>query len=122
MYKKGSGILVVYYLVYTWADDSNCLQCVWHIMSHCQYFMNSDTCYVFSVVSYWTRNLDYSKAIDHKTNAFEMGCYKRMLRISWPSHTTNIDVLQKIGVKETTIQKKTVVICGPHNEKHMRTL
>ncbi len=26
-----------------------------------------------------------------------------MLRISWTSHTTNIDVLQKIGVKETTM-------------------
>ena len=26
-----------------------------------------------------------------------------MLRISWTSHTTNIDVLEKIGVKETTM-------------------
>ena len=26
-----------------------------------------------------------------------------MLRISWTSHTTNIGVLQKIGVKETTM-------------------
>ena len=26
-----------------------------------------------------------------------------MLRISWTSHTTNIDVLQKIGIKETTM-------------------
>ena len=26
-----------------------------------------------------------------------------MLRINWTSHTTNIDVLQKIGVKETTM-------------------
>ena len=47
----------------------------------------------------WT----YSIAIDHKINAFEMFCYRRMLRISWTSHTTDIDVLQKIGVKETTM-------------------
>ena len=43
------------------------------------------------------------EAIDHKINAFETWCYRRMLRISWTSHTTNIDVLQKIGVKETTM-------------------
>ena len=58
-------------------------------------------CYVFSVVSYGCETWTYSKAIDHKINAFEMWCYRRMLRISWTSHTTNIDVLQKIGVKET---------------------
>ena len=45
------------------------------------------------------------QAIYHKINAFEMWCYRRMLRISWTSHshTTNIDVLQKIGVNETTM-------------------
>ena len=37
-------------------------------------------CYVFSVASCetWT----YSKAIDHTIKAFEMWCYRRMLRIS----------------------------------------
>ena len=61
-------------------------------------------CYVFSVVSYYgCETSTYSKAIDHKINAFEMWCYRRMLRISWTSHTTNIDVLQKIGVKETAM-------------------
>ena len=60
-------------------------------------------CYVFSVVSYGCETWTYSKAIDHIINAFEMWCYRRMLRISWTSHTTNIDVLQKIGVKEITM-------------------
>ena len=63
-------------------------------------------CYVFSVVSYGCETWTYSKAIDHKNNAFEMWCYRRMLRISWTSHTTNIDVLQKIGVKETAMLNK----------------
>ena len=54
-------------------------------------------------IIYGCDNWTYSKAIDHKINAFEMWCYRRMLRISWTSHTTNIDVLQKIGVKETTM-------------------
>ena len=62
-------------------------------------------CYVFSVLSYGCETWTYSKAIDHKINAFEMWCYRRMLRISWTSHTRqwHIDVLQKIGVKETTM-------------------
>ena len=60
-------------------------------------------CYLFSVVSYGCETWTYSKAIDHKINAFEMWCYRRMLIISWTSHTTNIVVLQKIGVKETTM-------------------
>ena len=55
-------------------------------------------CYVFSVVSYRFETLTYSKAIDHKINALEMWCHRKMLKI-----TTNIDVLQKIGVKETTM-------------------
>ena len=60
------------------------------------------TCYVFSVESYECETGTYSKAINHKINAFEMWCYRRMLIIRWTSHTTNIEVLQKIGVKETT--------------------
>ena len=61
-----------------------------------------------------------SGPLDHKINAFEMCCYRRMLRISRTSHTTNIDVLQKIGVKETTmlnnLKNIKVVLCGTHNE------
>ena len=55
-------------------------------------------CDVFSVLSYGCETWTYSKAIDHKINAFEMWCYRRMLRISWTSHTTHIGVLQTIGV------------------------
>ena len=39
-------------------------------------------CYVFSVVPYGCETWTYSKAIDHKINAIEMWCYRRMLRIS----------------------------------------
>ena len=59
--------------------------------------------YVFSVVSYGCETWTYSQAIYHKSNGFEMWCYRRMLRNRWTSHTTNIDVLQKIGGKKTTM-------------------
>ena len=58
---------------------------------------------MFSVVSYGCETWTYSKAIDHKINAFVMWGYRRMLIISCTSHTTNIDVLHNIGVKETTM-------------------
>ena len=65
--------------------------------------------------------------LDHKINALEMWCYRRMLRISWTSHTTHIDVLQKIGIFKGNNyvkqpEKQKVVVCGPHNEKHIETL
>ena len=60
-------------------------------------------CYMFSVLSYGCETWTYSKAIDHKINAFEIWCCRIMLRISWTSHTTSTDVLQKIRVKEATI-------------------
>ena len=74
---------------------------------------------------------NYSKAIDHKVNSFKMRCYRRMLRISWTSHTRNIDVglggggglLQKMFVNETTmINNLQVALCRPHNENHIGAL
>ena len=44
-------------------------------------------CCVFSVVSYGYETSIYSQAIDHKINAFEMWCYRRMLRIRWTYNT-----------------------------------
>ena len=85
----------------------------------------SDVLFVLRV-NIWMWNLDYSKAIDHKTNAFEMWRYRRMLRISWTSLTTNIDVLLTVGVKETTminnLKNRNMSCAGHNNEKHIRTL
>ena len=78
-------------------------------------------CCVFFVLSYGCETWTYSKAINHKINAFEMWCYRRMLRICWTFHTTNIDIPQNIGVKETTMknnmEKQKMSYAG-----HIRTL
>ena len=50
-----------------------------------------------------TRSMESRLNAYFQINAFEMWCYRRILRIGWTSHTTNIDVLQQIGVKETTM-------------------
>ena len=44
-----------------------------------------------------------------KSEAFEMTCYRRMLRISWKDHRTNEAVLNEIGTNRefvTTIKKR----------------
>ena len=49
---------------------------------------NSDVlgCYVFSVLSYGCETWTYSKAIDHKINAFEMWCYRLQLDFTYHKH------------------------------------
>ena len=79
--------------------------------------------YVFSVVSYGCETWTYSKAIDHKINAFEMWCYRRMSSISWTSHTTNIDVLQKIERSnglDTALYKNYLYLFMLNNLKHRK--
>ena len=78
---------------------------------------SSKMCYVFSVVSYGCETWTFSKAIDHKINAFEMWCYRRMLRISWTSENW---CERNNYVKQP--EKPKVVLCGPNNNKHIRTL
>ena len=57
---------------------------------------------MFSVVSHRCETWTYSKAIDYKINAFEMLCYRRMLRISSASYTTNIDIIQIHQINQLT--------------------
>ena len=77
-------------------------------------------CYVFSVVSYGRETWTYSKAIGYKSNAFEMRCYRRMLRIGLASHTTNIENWCKRNNYVKQPEQQKVVLCGTLNEKHIR--
>lgn len=61
-------------------------------------------CYIFSILLYgveaWTMKADNIKKIE----AFEMWCYRRMLRISWVDKITNQEVLHRMN-KDTEITK-----------------
>ena len=52
-------------------------------------------CYVWTVLKYscetWTMNVESEK----KLNAFEMWCYRRLLKIPWTDFVTNATVLEK---------------------------
>ena len=53
-------------------------------------------CYVFSVLNYECESWAWNKAMSKKVNAFEMWCYRRMLKISWKDRITNVEVLQRM--------------------------
>ena len=62
-------------------------------------------CYGLSTLLYasetWTLNADTCK----KINSFEMLMYRKMLRISNTSHTTNAEVLKRVNEKGLSLEK-----------------
>ena len=49
----------------------------------------------------WTITIEIKKRIE----AFEMWCYRRMLKISWTDKITNQEVLRRVGEVEKTLYK-----------------
>lgn len=54
-------------------------------------------CYTFPVLLYGAEAWTLSEASMKKLEAFEMWCYRRILRISWVDHVTNNEVLRRMG-------------------------
>ena len=66
------------------------------------------TAYVFSVLLYASETWMLKKIDKKKLLAFEMSCYRRVLRISWNNMIKNKGILKTIGEEETimdTIKK-----------------
>ncbi|CAH2233447.1 uncharacterized protein LOC120627568 [Pararge aegeria] len=79
-------------------------------------------CYVWPVVLYgsesWTLKADTQKRLE----AFEMWCYRRMLRISWTQKVSNVRVLQRVARSRELlliIKKRKVEYLG-HVLRHER--
>ena len=47
-------------------------------------------CYVFSVLNCRCESCTWNKTMFKKMNAFEMWCYRRMLKISWKDRIANV--------------------------------
>ncbi|XP_026687311.1 uncharacterized protein LOC113471983 [Diaphorina citri] len=72
-------------------------------------------CYVFSTLLYGAEVWTLKKNNEKNINAFEMWCYRRMLRIPWTDKVTNVEVLRrmdKIMELEYTIKKKKLEYLG----------
>lgn len=65
-------------------------------------------CYVFSVLLYGAEAWTLTEATMKKLEAFEMWTYRRILRISWVDHVTNVEVLLRMN--KTTEIVKTIKI------------
>ena len=60
------------------------------------------TC-VFSVLLFASETSTLKETDTNKLLAFEMRCYRRILRIRWMEMLRNVDIRKRIGVKETII-------------------
>lgn len=65
-------------------------------------------CYVFSVLLYGAETWTLTETTMKKLEAFEMWTYRRILRISWVDHVTNVEVLLRMN--KTTEIIKTIKI------------
>ena len=71
-----------------------------HIKKQRHYFVNagpsSQGCGFFSG-HVWMWDLDYNKAECRRINAFELWCWRRLLRVPWTARRSNQYILREIG-------------------------
>ena len=52
---------------------------------------------VFPIVMYGCESWTVKKAEDQRTDAFELWCWKRLLRVPWTARRSNQSILKEIG-------------------------
>lgn len=57
-------------------------------------------CLVFPIFLYGAETWTLRTGDRHKIDALEMWCWRRMLRIPWTAHRTNISILKELNIKE----------------------
>ena len=71
-----------------------------HIKKQRHYFTNkgpSSQSYGFSTSHVWTWESDYKKVECQRTDAFELWCWRRLLRVPWTSRRSNQSILKEIS-------------------------
>lgn len=53
---------------------------------------------VFSIFIYGAETWTLKKADRSRIDAFEMWCWRRMLRVPWTAHRTNASILKEVGI------------------------
>ena len=73
------------------------------------------SCYVIPVLTYGSEGWTISAAMERRIDAAEMWFLRRMLKVTWYSHTTNEDVLRRAGCEKSllvTIRKRQLEFFG----------
>ena len=71
-----------------------------HIKKQRHYFANkglSSQCYSFSSSHVWMWELDYKESWAPKMDAFELWCWRRLLRVPWTARRSNQSILKEIS-------------------------
>ena len=75
-------------------------QTKWHIKKQRQYFVNKGhlvKAMVFSVVMYGCESWSIKKAEHCRIDAFELWCWRRLLRVPWTARRSNQSILKEIS-------------------------
>ena len=57
----------------------------------------SSQSYAFSISHVWMWELDYKESWARRTDAFELWCLRRLLRVPWTARRSNQSILKEIG-------------------------
>ena len=71
-----------------------------HIKKQRHYFANkgpSSQSYGFSSSHEWIWKLDHKQSLHRRINAFELWCYRRLLRVLWIARKSNQSILKEIS-------------------------
>ena len=71
-----------------------------HIKKQRHYFVNkspSSQSYGFSSSHVWMWELDYKESWAPRTDAFELWCWRRLLRVPWTARRSNQSILKEIS-------------------------
>ena len=71
-----------------------------HIRKQRHYFINkgpSSQSYGFSSSHVWMWELDYKEIWVPKNDAFELWCWRRLLRVPWTARRSNLSILKEIS-------------------------
>ena len=60
-------------------------------------YINICLCMVFPVVMYWCECRTIKKADHWRIDAFELWCWRRLLRVPWTARRSNQSILEEIG-------------------------
>ena len=73
---------------------------------------------VFPVVMYGCESWTVKKAERQTIDAFELWCWRRVLRVPWTARRSNQSILQEISpgcsLEGMMLKLKTPVLCPPH--------
>ena len=73
---------------------------------------------VFPVVMYGCESWTVKKAEHRRTDAFEMWCWRRLLRVSWTARSSNQSILKEISpgcsLEGVHVEAETPILWPPH--------